>query len=174
MRKGKKNTHLLNQLFVDGKIIDGKQNYNPLLLKRITATFIDIVLFFSLYFYFNSADETVIAGANTYQVKFLISVVFWFIYFPFLEWEYSATLGHKIMGLKVVSQDGNALTLKQVFKRRLADVIDLYTMFGFIAFAVAFYSQQNQRLGDLWAKTLVVKKETTIRKYIKAPKKKVS
>lgn len=174
MIKRKKNTHLLNQLFVDGKIIDGKQNYNPLLLKRVAATFIDIILFFSLYFYFNSVDETVIAGVYTYQVKFLISVVFWFIYFPFLEWEYSAILGHKIMGLKVVSQDGNALTLKQVFKRRLVDTIDLYSMYGFIAFAVAFYSQHNQRLGDLWAKTLVVNSETFIRKHIKGSKKKVS
>lgn len=174
MIKGKKNTHILNRLFVDGKIIDGKQNYNPLLLKRVAATFIDIILFFSLYFYFNSVDETVIAGVYTYQVKFLISAVFWFIYFPFLEWEYNATLGHKIMGLKVVSQDGNVLAFKQVLKRRLADTIDIYSMYGFIAFAIAFYSQQNQRLGDLWAKTLVVNKETTVRKYIKGPKKKVS
>src|SRR5690606_27983134 len=160
MIKRKKNTHLLNQLFVDGKIIDGKQNYNPLLLKRVAATFIDFILFFSIYLYFNSVDETIIAGMYTYQVKFLISVVFWLFYFPFLEWEYSATLGHKIMVLKVVSQDGNALTLKQVLKRRLADIIDLYIMYGFIAFSVAFYSKHNQRLGDLWAKTLVVNKET--------------
>lgn len=172
MIRGKKNTHILNQLFVDGKIIDGKQNYNPLLLKRVATTFIDMILFFSLFFYFNSVDETIIAGAYTYEVKFLISVLFWFFYFPFLEWEYNATLGHKIMGLKVVSQDGNALTLKQAFKRRLADIIDIYTMYGLIAFAVAFYTQHNQRLGDLWAKTLVVNKETDIRKYIKDLKRK--
>ena len=44
----------------------------------------------------------------------------------------------------------------QSFKRHLLDPIDM-SMFGLIAIIIIKNTNYNQRLGDLWAKTIVVK-----------------
>ncbi len=71
---------------------------------------------------------------------------------------YTGTLGHQIVGLKVLSQNNTKLTFGQILKRRIADIIEISWCFGFIAFIIAKGNENSQRLGDILAKTIVIGK----------------
>jgi uncharacterized RDD family membrane protein YckC len=81
----------------------------------------------------------------------------WFGYFILLEGLTGRTLGKKIMGIKVVSMEGNTSSIGRAFVRRLGDFPDIYWCFGILGFIILKNSKFNQRLGDKWAGTTVVK-----------------
>ena len=74
-------------------------------------------------------------------------------------------MGHMIMQLKVVSLNGSAISFGQSLKRRILDGIELFATFGIVAFITVKNSEKHQRVGDLWAKTIVVGGETVACKY---------
>jgi uncharacterized RDD family membrane protein YckC len=79
------------------------------------------------------------------------------LYNVICEWLFGATLGKWIMGIRVVSFDGRACSFKQALIRSLALFVDLL-FFGLIAYSSMVKSLTNQRYGDRWAKTVVIKK----------------
>ena len=85
-------------------------------------------------------------------------VLYWFLYFVVIETLYSGTIGHHLIDLKVVSQDNSKLTIGQILKRRLSDILEISWCFGFIAFLIAKGNHNGQRLGDTLAKTIVIDK----------------
>jgi uncharacterized RDD family membrane protein YckC len=72
------------------------------------------------------------------------------------EWLFSITLGKLFCGLRVVCIDGKKITFSQSLQRNLLRLIDAFA-FYLMGFLVAKLTPLHQRLGDLWAKTLVVK-----------------
>ena len=86
----------------------------------------------------------------------LIIPVVWFVYFVVTETKNQATLGHVVCKLKVVKADGSKPSLSDVLKRRLMDPIDIF-IYGIPAFICISKTPKHQRLGDLWANTLIVK-----------------
>lgn len=81
--------------------------------------------------------------------------VFWFIYFPVIESFRGQTLGKLALGLRVVTKSGNPISFGQALKRHLVDVIDLFS-FGIVAILTIKNTPDHQRVGDLWAKTIVI------------------
>lgn len=81
-----------------------------------------------------------------------------FCYLVAAEFLANATLGHALLQLKVVSMDATKPTLIQIIKRRLADIIDLYLFVGLVAVIAILRTPYRQRLGDLWAGTVMVDK----------------
>ena len=74
-----------------------------------------------------------------------------------LEQATGATLGNGIAGLKPLHVDGrHKPDAFQSLKRHLLDPIDMF-FFGIIAIIAIKNSPNHQRLGDQWAKTIVVK-----------------
>jgi uncharacterized RDD family membrane protein YckC len=131
----------------------------PNLGKRISAGFIDyaIILFFQgilFYFYGEQIDGSYVLSG----FPFLIVVIFWAIMTIGLEQIIGATIGNYMSDLKPVSIknfNNERLTIGQSIKRHLADIIDLW-LFGLIGILLIKNTKNNQRLGDLWAKTIVV------------------
>jgi uncharacterized RDD family membrane protein YckC len=68
---------------------------------------------------------------------------------------FSATVGHFVMGLKVVKDDNSRIDFVDSIKRHLLDPFDIFP-FGIPAMISIKNSALNQRLGDLWAKTIVI------------------
>jgi uncharacterized RDD family membrane protein YckC len=69
------------------------------------------------------------------------------------------TFGHHIVGLKIITFEGNKPVFWQALVRRLLDLIDfLVCFFGLVAFILVQTTKHNQRLGDILARTLVVSK----------------
>jgi uncharacterized RDD family membrane protein YckC len=67
-----------------------------------------------------------------------------------------ASLGKLACGLRVVSEESRPIGLSQAFKRSLAFYWD-GLFFGLVGYSSMKKSELNQRYGDHWAKTLVIK-----------------
>lgn len=83
-----------------------------------------------------------------------ISIV-WFIYFVVIEASYGATLAHQGLDLKVLTIHRKEIEWTQALKRHLLDPIDIL-LYGIPAIIAIKNSDKHQRLGDMWAKTIVV------------------
>lgn len=132
----------------------------PYIGKKVIATLIDytFIFAFSLFYIMTFGEPNAEGGKTIDGLPALIPELVWFLYFVVIEKYYAATLGHEIVGLKVVSIDGNKLDLIQVLKRRISDALEIFPCFGLIAYILVKNTEKNQRLGDIWAKTLVVTK----------------
>ena len=127
--------------------------------KRISAGFIDyaIIFFFQgiMFYYFGKQidGEYILTG-----MPFGIVVLFWAIMTIGLEQIFGSTLGNYMSDLKPVSiksYDSQRLTIRQSIKRHLGDFLDIW-FFGLIGILLIKNTKHNQRLGDLWAKTIVI------------------
>jgi uncharacterized RDD family membrane protein YckC len=86
------------------------------------------------------------------------------VYFTVFEGLTGATLGKVVMGIRVVNEDGSKLTWSNSFVRNIARLIDAFPYFiPYLVGAIAVWnSATSQRLGDRWAKTVVVTKASML------------
>lgn len=129
--------------------------------KRVLATIIDYLVIFAFFIWyamnFGELDED---GAMIVRgTAVLIPMLVWFVWLVIPETYQGTTLGHAITGIKVVSIDGGKLRLIQVVKRRVTDALDLTWCFGLLAFILVKNTKYHQRLGDIWARTIVIGKD---------------
>lgn len=134
-----------------------KIKIQPKLLRRITATIIDYGLYFTFFIWlittYGEPNDDDVFSLN--GLKGIWIEIVWLIYFPVIESISGQTLGKKILGLKIVTKSGNPISLLQSFKRHLVDFLD-FGMLGLVAFIAIKNTPDHQRLGDLWAKTIVI------------------
>jgi uncharacterized RDD family membrane protein YckC len=130
----------------------------PNISKRTTATIIDFIIYLPIWigyvYYFGEANDE--GGYSVSGIKGLPLLAFWAFYFPGMEAIRGQTIGHIITDLKVVSLTGKRNSFLQAFKKRLLDAIDIFATFGLVAYITVKNSDRNQRVGDIWAKTIVV------------------
>jgi len=130
---------------------------------RIIATLIDYSIYVILFFIYVKCFGTQTDDGTT-QINGLLALpifIFWFLYFVVLETVNQATPGHDICKLIVVRSDGQKITLYDSFKRRVVDMIDI-GIYGIPALICINKTPKHQRLGDLLADTVVVKKSDII------------
>ncbi|MFV0181299.1 RDD family protein [Empedobacter falsenii] len=129
------------------------------ILRRALAALIDYTIIFIItYFYLKNFGELNDEGAYSVSgLKTLPIIFFWFIYFCVFETVLNSTFGNLIVGLKPININTKKnVTIKQSFLRHLVDPIDMM-FFGLIGIILIKNSETNQRLGDILAKTKVVK-----------------
>ena len=86
----------------------------------------------------------------------LLSFAFYIAYYTYLEGSRGQTIGKMITRIKVVSEDGGPISMDQAFKRNILRIID--GLFAYLIGAVLIWrSDKQQRLGDSYARTVVVK-----------------
>ena len=134
----------------------------PNLLKRFIAGLIDYLLVYGFFFAFVYAfgEPNNEGGYSVTGILSLIPFVFWFLIIVLTEVFLGATLGNALVGLKPQSltKSNGELSLSQSIKRHLFDPIDMFP-FGLIAIITIKNTDRNQRLGDIWAKTIVTEVE---------------
>lgn len=132
---------------------------NPNLGKRIMAGIVDytiIFAYFGLMLYLfgqpNENKELSVKGLPGFSI-----VIFWFIITIGTEQIIGATIGNKLQGLKPISKfnPNSKISFNQSLKRHLLDLMD-FQIFGLIGVLTIKKTEQNQRLGDLWAETVVI------------------
>jgi uncharacterized RDD family membrane protein YckC len=124
---------------------------------RILATLIDYTIysiFFFIYVYLFGHSTQDGAMKVTGMAALPLPIV-WFLYFVVLE-SVNSTPGHDLCKLKVIKADGSKVTVKDAFKRRICDPIDIL-FYGIPAIICISKTEKHQRIGDLLANTLVVK-----------------
>jgi uncharacterized RDD family membrane protein YckC len=127
------------------------------LKKRIIATLLDYSLFLlATYLYIMLVGHDNDEGGKTVNGLLALPIlIVWFIYFVVIEACYSATLAHQGLYLKVVTIGRKEIEWTQALKRHLLDPIDIL-FYGIPAIIAIKNSDKHQRLGDMWAKTIVV------------------
>jgi len=143
---------------------------SPQLLRRYTAAIIDYglygVFFFWLVYTYGVPDNEGGYSLKNDPKGWWVFVA-WIVYFPVVESINGQTLGKMIMGLKVVSTSGNKASFGQTLKRHVLDFIDV-SFFGLTAVIVIKNTPAHQRIGDLWAKTIVIGSEDAVCQQCKA------
>jgi uncharacterized RDD family membrane protein YckC len=112
---------------------------------------------FTFAFIFALGEPNEEGGFSVTGLLAMVPTLFWFVYIVLLETFYGATVGNSLMDLKPrsLTSSSGTLSLGQSIKRHLLDPIDMFP-FGFLGIILIKNTEKNQRLGDIWAKTIVV------------------
>ncbi len=128
--------------------------------RRFVAGFIDYAIIsaitFALIFIIGEPDGE--GGYSLSGAPALIPILLWFILTVGLETALGGTLGNSIVRLKVIPASGTIrnLTIGESLKRHLMDPVDMF-LFGIVAIVTISNTDRKQRVGDIWAETIVVK-----------------
>ena len=141
---------------------------NHLFVRAVAAT-LDSLLVCVLWYYFiafwGHADtagtltsetvgaDKVVTGMPAVSLLFL-TASYWMI--P--EWILGATLRKLILGLRVKTMAAQPISFGQAFQRNLLRLVD-FSPFYLTGFLIAKLTPNHQRLGDLWAHTVVVRQK---------------
>jgi uncharacterized RDD family membrane protein YckC len=102
-----------------------------------------------------SEPGTVSFEARGGGLSTMLVVLMSFGYFMILEKIAGATLGKKLVGIRVVMQDGAPLTWGASVIRNLLRIVDGF-FFYLVAAILVWNSKTRQRLGDMAANTYVI------------------
>lgn len=135
---------------------------------RIVALLIDGVVYLILTFCIVTAavaagriDETIEADSGLALALNAVSIVTILVYFTLLEAAAGITLGKKIVGLRVVRMDGSPIGFRESIIRNVLRLVDGQPAGTFlVAVILVVLTPDNQRLGDLAAKTMVVRESS--------------
>lgn len=117
-------------------------------LKRVCAYYIDFLIFSS----FIAPIIWINSFTNVYFVMILL-ILNVIPYFLISELVWHKTVGKKIMGLKIMSENGFRANKRQILLRNLVRLIDIFV---FPITILLFITQKNkQRIGDIISKTIV-------------------
>lgn len=134
------------------------------LKEKICAVLIDLGIFYGLVgIYIFLVGQDFSTGDGSWHFKVFGSWTLpifglWFMYFVVSEAMLSTTLGQSLFGLSVLKLNGNKISLRDAFLRRLCDPLDLYVG-GIPALILVLKTPHHQRLGDIIANTVVVKRK---------------
>jgi len=136
--------------------------------KRLFAWVIDLVIIFTYYVIttnimqqfstaHKSADNDLPFLYNMSAVSLLL-IVPMLVYHLFFEVVMNGqSIGKKLIGIKVIGEDGGRPALHQYLIRWLIRPFDFIVSFFLVGLLTAVLSKKNQRLGDMAAGTLVIK-----------------
>ena len=88
-----------------------------------------------------------------------VGLVVIFVYVFLLEGLYGYTPGKYMLGLVVVKSDGSNCTISASLLRNLLWFVDQLPVFNLVAMGLILLTDDNQRVGDLVADTVVVRQQ---------------
>lgn len=148
----------VQELFAE-QIIEQRLNepFSPLqyqgIFIRATANIVDqLIIFIPIYlliFLFGQKNYT--------QQFYTFGGIIFIIYCSVCEGIYGKTVGKKLVGIKVMMQDGRSCTWRGALIRNIGRILDVLLgsyLLGIIAIIV---TKRKQRIGDLLARTVVIK-----------------
>lgn len=131
--------------------------------RRIGATLVDTILFAPVFLGMSVVFGTYTVGGGRVEFNlngfpFVLFVLIYFLYYGLFEAWRGQTVGKMVFGTRVVRQDtGEVPGAGAVAARTLLRLFDSI-FFYLVAFVAVLVSPRNQRLGDMAAGTLVVRK----------------
>lgn len=100
-----------------------------------------------------------------YAVLIIVLFLLFSGYFAFFEWWWDGqTPGKRLMKLRVIREDGRPITLWEAIARNLLRIFDAIPGFVVpiysIGLIVVFLNSRDQRVGDMFAGTVVIRERT--------------
>lgn len=115
----------------------------------------------------NLFDGEFLQEMPKWTIAILIIIVFALFagYFVFFEWLWNGqTPGKRLMKLRVIREDGRPITLWEALARNLLRIFDAVPGFVLPIYSIGlitiFMSNRDQRIGDMFAGTVVVRERT--------------
>ena len=140
--------------------------------RRFVAIFVDSILLLIL----SGPFAEIRHGDGYLQIDWHGRRLFWpslivICYFVLLEGIAGATIGKFLTGIRVVNQDGTKLDWSAAFVRNIARIVDAFPYaFPYLVGAISVWASPiQQRLGDRWANTVVVTKESVRESSVPGP-----
>jgi uncharacterized RDD family membrane protein YckC len=100
-------------------------------------------------------DNTKFTDPNTAATLIITAALL--VYFGGLESAWGATVGKRLVGLRVAMLDGSPLTGRAVLLRTIGRFFDCSLFSPIVAAVFVWSSPHNQRLGDRWGGTIVIR-----------------
>ena len=136
----------------------------PNLGRRILAGIVDYILIFgfTIIYIYTLGEPNNEGGYKVEGLRALGPVLIWALLTIGLEQIFGRTIGNSFVELKPQSINGlsHNLMIGQSIKRHLLDPIDM-SFFGIVGIMAISSTEKHQRLGDIWAKTIVVRTDKT-------------
>jgi uncharacterized RDD family membrane protein YckC len=139
---------------------------------RIVAIIIDTIILFVImaiiaipfglttYLFGMMTDATAMmnmwANAAMWGGFLVINIIIWLLYFTYFEGTTGQTPGKRMMNIKVTREDGNKAMFADALIRTILRIID-GIFFYILGLIIILVTEKKQRLGDILAKTIVVK-----------------
>lgn len=121
--------------------------------KRFFALFIDILIIFVPVLAFNAA------------IPYIGGAIFNLLYRPIFDASpLGSSPGRAFMGLRVVNEAGERITLKQAYFRYFASFLSYFLFLGFF---MSLFNSRRQTLHDMLAETLVIETEVPSVNFLK-------
>lgn len=73
------------------------------------------------------------------------------------------SLGRLVMGLRIVRDDGGSIRFRHALTRGMLAILEIYMLFGSLAFMVAVFNERSKRLGDILAGTYSMRERVASR-----------
>jgi len=135
--------------------------------KRLFAWMTDFFILTAYYLIIRYALSQIAGNhkspENDMPFIYNLSAVYLLLYVPLLVYHLvceitmnGQSIGKKLLGIKVISENGGQPALHQYLIRWLLRPFDFY-FFGLVGLLTVVNSKRNQRLGDMAAGTLVIK-----------------
>lgn len=119
----------------------------------------------------DGSGANIFANMSKWTLALLILIVFLLFtgYFIFFEWLWNGqTPGKRLLRLRVIREDGRPITLWEALARNLLRIFDAIPGFFLPIYSIGlitiFGSRRDQRIGDIFAGTVVVRE-----RYDEAP-----
>jgi len=163
----KNNRAVLAPAAADQRRLDAFAVWYAGLWRRFFALVIDFLLFCLLFFpvtrvvkgvwLMGMQDHHWAAGWFVSDPLCMVFLIFIFLYFIFLEGFAGATLGKKLLGLRVVQINGERPGLVKGAIRNLLRLVDGLPAFNLVGILLILHSAERARFGDRVAGTRVIR-----------------
>ncbi|MEH7237492.1 RDD family protein [Bacillus sp. JJ1562] len=118
-------------------------------------------------------EETFFSGPVAIAI-ILLFILNWGYFFLLEFFAGGKTIGKKVVGIRVIQENGHSITLLSSFIRNFLRIIDSLPASYFIGIIMIFFHSKHKRIGDLVAGTIVIherraknhKKESPLEKEI--------
>ncbi|WP_040208935.1 RDD family protein [Neobacillus jeddahensis] len=138
------------------------------IIDQVLLWIIDILCLVLLYFSMNELSsmpfffmDNALPIAITIIVLFIVN---WGYFFLCEFFSGGRTLGKKVVGIRVIQENGHSITLLASFIRNLVRLIDSLPTAYLLGILMIFFHSKHKRLGDLVAGTIVVHERKAKRK----------
>ena len=119
----------------------------------LAIVFAILGIFFGIFNYQVNSPGLNIYGGQSYG---LLSFIIYIAYYTLLEGSTGQTIGKMVTKIKVVKEDGSKIDMGSALVRNLLRIVDAL-IFYLVGAILIWRSKKKQRLGDIIAKTVVIK-----------------
>jgi uncharacterized RDD family membrane protein YckC len=103
----------------------------------------------------------------------LVFVINWGYFFAGEYFFNGKTIGKRVIGIRVIQENGHNITFMSALIRNLLRIIDMLPTAYFLGIILVFFHSRHKRLGDMAAGTVVVLEENMKRKKKSALEKEI-